>query len=351
MSTAQPRPSPPPLSARKQAAFTLVLLLVVLLLIEAAVRIYHFVGTIGKTEIEPRGYVVDDPDMGYTLKRGFNEGGIRVNSLGFRGPEITQDKPPGTYRIVSLGDSATFGPQQSECAYPFLMADRLPGVEDINAAVEGYRSDRALARLRKDVLPLKPDLVTVFIGWNDLYQTDPRQETEQLKIEEDPLQRILNLSDAAQTFRRWYYLRFAASRPNNEAIDDPALLASYEPRGYEERLREILRTAKAGGADTVVFTWPTILSEDMSPAATAKAHFPWYTVQIPELRSLYNTYQQSIRTVAQQEGVPVLDAAALFDHVDRAEYFNDSAHFTCEGQAMIADELARFVRASGRLPG
>src|SRR6266404_4190437 len=34
---------------------------------------------------------------------------VHINSNGTRGPEFTVEKPPGTIRILSLGDSRTFG--------------------------------------------------------------------------------------------------------------------------------------------------------------------------------------------------------------------------------------------------
>ena len=34
-----------------------------------------------------------------------------INALGLRGPEISEEKPPGTGRILSLGESTTFGSQ------------------------------------------------------------------------------------------------------------------------------------------------------------------------------------------------------------------------------------------------
>ena len=349
---ARDRPPAPQLSARKQVAFALVALLLVLGLVEGSVRLYHFVRNLGHPT-DPRGYIVDDPDEGYTLKPGFDEGGIRVDSLGFRGPEVSLQKAPGTYRIVAIGDSATFGPHESECAYPYqlpaLLAPRQ--VESIDAAIEGYRSDRALARLKKQVMPLHPDLVTVFIGWNDLYQTDPRNEADQLSIQGNPLAEALMWSDAAQTFRRLYFLRFNPQRLSTSAIGDEHLLATYHPVGYGERLREIFRTARAGGADVLAITWPTILSDHMSPQAIAKAHYPWYTTQLSDLKALYARYQETLRQVASEENVPVVDAAAAFDSQvpDKATIFQDSAHLSCDGQTIVANQIAQAIR-SGAVP-
>lgn len=338
------RPAPPALSARKQAAFSLLALLFVLGAVEGSVRLYHWVRGLGAPAEEARGYVIDDPDAGYTLKPGFQQGALRVNQLGFRGPEIQREKAPGVRRIVALGDSATFGPHEEECAYPYRLARLLPSqpVEVVNAGVEGYRTDRALVRLQKDVLPLKPDVVTVFIGWNDLYQTDPRAEDDQLSLRGSPLAEVLRWSDAAQTFRRLIFLRLNTQRASTAAVGDDALLQRYRPEGYAERLRAIFRAVRSGGAEPLALTWPTILSESMSPAALAKVQYPWYTQQLGDLKLLYARYQESLRRVAQEERVPVVEAAARLDAAggDKADLFVDAVHPTCAGQAMVAEAVA-----------
>jgi lysophospholipase L1-like esterase len=346
--TTEPRPTPQVrISARKQVAFTLVLLVLVLVCIEGAVRLYHFVRNYG-ADSEPRGYVVQDSQTGYSLKPGFDEGGIRIDSLGFRGPEVSLQKAPGTYRIVTLGDSATFGPREVECAYPYLLPGLLAPrpIEVVNAGVEGYRSDRALVHLERDVLPLRPDLVTVFIGWNDLYQTDPNVESDQLALQASPLTRLLGLSDAAQTFRRVFFGRIQGQRA--QASGGSTLPPDYQPLGYGERLRSIIRASRAGGAQVLVFTWPTILSDAMSPAAIAKAHYPPYTTSLDELRALYQRYQAMLRRVAAEEDVPVVDNAAIFPDDRKADLFSDTAHFSCEGQAMVARNVADAIAGTFR---
>jgi lysophospholipase L1-like esterase len=340
------RAAPPPqLSPGKQVVFALLALVLVLLLIEGAVRAYHFARNYG-SDADPRGYVVPDSEAGYSLKPGYQDGGIRIDSLGFRGPHVSSTKAPGVYRIVTLGDSATFGPHEVECAYPYQLSDLLAPrrVEVINAGIEGYRSDRALIHLGRDVMPLHPDLVTVFIGWNDLYQNDPNVESDERSLEGGPLSRVLTLSDAAQTFRRVFFLRFQGQRARTSG--GSTLPPDYQPLGYGERLRAIFRTARAGGADVVVFTWPTILSDDMSAAAIGRAHYPPYTTSLDELRALYDRYQATLRQVAAEEQVPVIDNAAIFPNDRKADLFIDTAHFTCEGQTMVAQNVASALRGS-----
>src|SRR3954447_8958531 len=51
---------------------------------------------------------------------------VRVNSAGLRGPEIPYEKPPGTYRVLVLGDSFTFGAQvEEDQTFVARLGDRL----------------------------------------------------------------------------------------------------------------------------------------------------------------------------------------------------------------------------------
>ena len=83
---------------------------------------------------------------------------FRTNSLGFRTPEVTLEKPAGTYRIVVFGSSNTMGygvngeDQYTRHLQHWLneWAGALRRVEVVNLAVAGDSPTRRLARLRKE---------------------------------------------------------------------------------------------------------------------------------------------------------------------------------------------------------
>jgi len=90
-------------------------------------------------------------------------------------------KPHGTFRMVILGGSTVEGNGVNTPfdSLPAKLAARLqqafdaaphPGfdrVELINAGVSNYASDQEYLHLLADILPLQPDLVLVYDGWND----------------------------------------------------------------------------------------------------------------------------------------------------------------------------------------
>jgi lysophospholipase L1-like esterase len=97
-----------------------------------------------------------------------------INSLGFRGPEFEVPKKAGLFRIVTIGDSATYGYfMPAELNYSRRLEEKLRmrndgrNYEVINGGVIGFTLTKMLDRLNKKVAPLQPDLVFLLTGGND----------------------------------------------------------------------------------------------------------------------------------------------------------------------------------------
>jgi len=118
----------------------------------------------------------NDANVGKRMRPGWkgDEFGapVEINSKGLRNPEIPYEKPPGTYRVLALGDSWTFGFRMNEPdAYPRQLERILREqaaargdhrtIEVINAGVIGYSTDQEAAYLRVEGWKYQPDLVLV----------------------------------------------------------------------------------------------------------------------------------------------------------------------------------------------
>ena len=99
---------------------------------------------------------------------------VAINSRGFRDEEFALDKG-GAYRIVVLGESTTMGCTLAATDRPWpkvlaaLIASRMPSsrkVQVINAGVAAYDLKDNLFRLAEDILPLAPDLIVSYHGFN-----------------------------------------------------------------------------------------------------------------------------------------------------------------------------------------
>lgn len=119
----------------------------------------------------------DDPELIYEPTPGAVGYGqrdyVRINSAGFRDDEYELEKPPGTERIVVLGDSISFaiGLRSEERFSELLEADLAQGeaaVEVLNLGVSGYDTLQEIAFLRRVGLAYDPDLVVVTFCVNDL---------------------------------------------------------------------------------------------------------------------------------------------------------------------------------------
>jgi lysophospholipase L1-like esterase len=99
---------------------------------------------------------------------------IRINSLGFRDEEFPQKKQ-GEYRIVVLGESTTMGCtlRADDVPWPKVLERMIQGrlkpplpVRVINAGVAAYTLEDNLKRFDDDILPLEPDLIISYHGYN-----------------------------------------------------------------------------------------------------------------------------------------------------------------------------------------
>jgi lysophospholipase L1-like esterase len=100
---------------------------------------------------------------------------ITSNSLGYRGPQVTIPKTPGTVRIVLLGGSTThgWGVNDNETIDRYMreeLARKYPqrSFEVVNLAFDGYDAYQLFERLRSDGLRFEPDFVIVNTGVNDV---------------------------------------------------------------------------------------------------------------------------------------------------------------------------------------
>jgi lysophospholipase L1-like esterase len=89
----------------------------------------------------------------------------KINSLGFRDNEYPFSKRTGTYRILCVGDSFTFGQGiKLKDSYPKVLEKTLQhkyqkDIEVINTAVCGYNTYDEYWYIKNKLLKLKPDMI------------------------------------------------------------------------------------------------------------------------------------------------------------------------------------------------
>jgi hypothetical protein len=161
----------------RSGAILLLGTIVGLVLAEGLVRLYFAVAP------SPRGAAyIRDKHAGYRLRPDppavfLKDPDNYTNSLGFRDREHPRAKPPGTYRIVGIGDSFVLANISHLSDHFLKVAEREIGrrasdstaVEMILMGVGGYSPENEVGVLRSVALPLAPDLVVLnfFVG-NDV---------------------------------------------------------------------------------------------------------------------------------------------------------------------------------------
>ncbi len=97
-----------------------------------------------------------------------------INSMGFRDDEFPVAKAPGELRVITMGDSCTFGDgvanwETYSNVLEEMLGKALPGrrVQVIDAGVPGYTSYQVRTYLERELLKYQPDLVVVYVGFND----------------------------------------------------------------------------------------------------------------------------------------------------------------------------------------
>ncbi len=349
--------APPRFSVRRSLFYSALLMLLCFGLIEGSLRAYVYVFRAPAErfdlatqtfELRPGSYRTQNPEL------------TVVNSRGFVGAEFEDPPPPGTLRIVTVGDSCTFGAGTLRGTYAALLAEQLAldsgeqRFQVVNAGIEGLNSELALRRLESRVVPLKPDLVTIYIGWNDLMKFDPdgQVESPRLALIARWLDRLWTVKGLRKLL--FYNLRPRLAPPRTGPESRTHRYADYRPAVYEKNLHTMIATARAIPADVVLMTLPSVVSDDMGVEDVRRANvqFPYFrgANAVGDFVDLIAAYNHTIRRVAAEEGVPVVDLALEIDaRPDRRALFLDTMHANEAGREAIADILARELRAQGVL--
>lgn len=135
---------------------------------------------------------------------------VVTNALGFREPRLPGAKPPGTVRLVAVGDSFTqgFGVEAGE-AFPArlerLLDARDPGRrhEVINLGVPGTSPRDHLAHLRDPGLRYAPDVVVVSVMANDVADVRVQRLLGVRFVGDALVEAQREVADARPAWRRW----------------------------------------------------------------------------------------------------------------------------------------------------
>jgi hypothetical protein len=203
-STEAPKTPQIRISKKKQALFAFILFTLFLLALEGLLRIIGVGAEDPSQKIGAGLYRVTNNSFGFEYTPGWEgiHAGARVhiNSMGWRGRELSPTKPPATIRILGIGDSFTFGKAVNDedvflvKLEQMLNDDGAANFEVLNAGRESADTVQELEYFKnRELLKLEPDVVVLgFTVSNDaqgtnnrrLYRRARRDATLALKISE-----------------------------------------------------------------------------------------------------------------------------------------------------------------------
>ncbi len=293
--------------------------------------------------------ILRDPELLFAFNPGIDWGGYRINSLGHRTREFTREKPPGTMRLIAMGDSCTAQglPPYSDRLHDLLQQDPPTSQpwESYNTGVFGYSLLQGHRQFQKHVRHYQPDIVTIYFGWNDHWLYD-KPDDQRLAIRMNP---AAAASIAALREKKFFALLAGLAKPPEpqQSAEDGKTFRVPQPR-YAETLKMLIADIRAVGAQPLVITAPRRdLDESLVRAG--------YGRSTDEAETAHDEYVELTRQVARETGAEVLDLAAIFAPAEFDRYFtNDGIHFTEEGLQRIAEILhakLKAMAAAGRLGG
>mgnify|MGYP001030517990 CR=1 FL=1 len=107
-----------------------------------------------------------DTNLGHTYQR----------TAGMNGMDIYGMDQPNSYKIVVLGGSTTDGTLFPFRSWPEILYEQIHNDKIViyNAGVSGYTSAQELIKLIRDIVPMKPNVVIVYDGYNDTSEINAR---------------------------------------------------------------------------------------------------------------------------------------------------------------------------------
>lgn len=322
-------------------AIALFALLLCLLAGEIALRVY--VSIRGWT---PNCYAAQlnlfrpDAANGYDLRPGFRlRSGrfeIAINRLGLRGPELSIEKQPGVQRIAIVGESAAFGYFVSDGREAArLLEEHLresgKNVEVLNAGVPGYTVRQISRRYERDIAQLQPDIVIVYLGWNDL----PAIAADNPDAER--FERLPSAPTWERTLGNSTLYGFCAYRLRGPVQLAPANFENTRPtdaglKRFRSDLDQLAKVVKKSGAKLIVCSQATAACDDVDPKLRTSLGSDPKIVE--GMIALGKLLREELRTFSLRAGVPFWDVSAAISPTP--DNLGDYVHLTETGEHRLA---------------
>ena len=275
---------------------------------------------------------------------------VSTNAQNFRADYPIKAKQPGTFRIVCLGDSVTFGyrvpvvwpdkPTNYDpewLPFPMLVEKQLRQanpdrpIEVFPMAVPGYTTHQGLAWLRRDIDDLQPDIVIASFGWNDASLSDvPDRQAIRTDLYTVTVRWLIDHSQAFAHLTHW--LR-SQSKPQQR--QPRRAVPRVSESEYLRNFQSIVELAQAHRAGVLVIGVPYRDSTTN-----------------PQEAERMTDYRRSLRLEMHASQVPYLEILELTEAAAPANegFFGELIHPSFTGHRLLASEILKLM-AQNRMLG
>ncbi len=276
---------------------------------------------------------------------------ININEYGFRGFEITKEKPDNTYRIFVVGGSTTFGTGSisDETSIPGFLQKKfdtidLPfDVQVVNAGFPGGTSSKEVWLIKNRILEFEPDLLIIYDGYNDIHTK--LKEIPNFTSDDDFDILIMK----SQKFFDENFLRILSSYKTLDKITDIVTASENKKKlksvndniqikkisAWTERWKEICQVGKGKGYEVIVTIQPILGSSDRELSNQEKSNF--VKSENEKRLEVLEEYAHSLNFL-EDYCYNTADLRKVFDGINSPIY-TDNVHMSDFGNEIVAKEF------------
>ena len=278
---------------------------------------------------------------------------ININSHGLRGPDFSEKKELGVYRVFLVGGSTAFGSVSSDDATisSFLQKkinnfDNGLKIEILNAGINSTYSYSSKYIIENTLPKFQPDLVIIYSGGNDAHNkfgaeyNVPAVSPGLAKVSPSFFEIIKKITYDINYRTPFVLMNIIAQHQNYYPMHESSKNQVQEL--WTTRMAETCKTNNDIGVKTMVFVQPMLGSgnKQISTAnlSTEILISSGYTdVQMHDTLDILNKLSGSLNEledVCDETG----DLRMIFDNVDQPIFF-DHIHTNDLGNEIIAEEI------------
>jgi len=279
---------------------------------------------------------------------------ININSYGFRGPEITMEKPDDIYRIFVVGGSTTFNVRapSDEHTIPGYLDYELNNLQTqkiiqvINAGMPGMTSSGELLLIKNKIVNFEPDLIIIYDGFNDLWKTELgwiRDYAPNIK-KSDERQTMIEI----KTYFKTPYLvneifkeisKIDVTPNENSGHDEKKVVTQSEEKAslWLNNMAEICEMGQNGDFKTLIALQPFLGTgnKTLTDHEIKKGAEHW---DITDASLKYQNFGNKVNDL-EPLCDKVVDLRNIFDNVTESVYF-EHVHIHYRYNKMVAERLA-----------